>query len=95
MIPDWSQIIWIEWESTQTSIMPSLRSSWKFEHTLDILGTEPPECIYIGDSYEADYLDATPAGIRCLLVDSGHEFAFDPAHRLKSIIDRKRHMTEF
>lgn len=41
-----------------------------FAHALARLGITAEQAIYIGDSYAADYLGATQAGMRALLIDA-------------------------
>ena len=40
-----------------------------FHHALERLGSAPDQAIYVGDDYAADYLGATAAGMRCILID--------------------------
>lgn len=41
-----------------------------FDHTLQRLAADPSHVIYIGDTYEDDYLGAANAQIRCILIDT-------------------------
>jgi putative hydrolase of the HAD superfamily len=56
-----------------------------FEHTLDVLGAAAEECVYVGDSFEADYRGAQSAGIRPLLIDPLREYHVPASARLDSI----------
>lgn len=40
-----------------------------FEEMIELMGVEPPEILYIGDDYEADFLGAYDAGINPCLID--------------------------
>ncbi len=43
--------------------------------------------VHVGDSYAADYLGATDAGIRALLIDPAHQCDVPEASRLRSVLD--------
>ena len=43
--------------------------------------------VYVGDSFAADYVGATDAGMRCLLIDPENRHAVPPANRLRHILD--------
>lgn len=58
-----------------------------FEHALGRLGASPSDCVYVGDSYEADYLGADAAGIRCLLIDPGGAAPVAAERRIESVLD--------
>ena len=56
-----------------------------FHHAMHELGAAPDRCLYVGDSYEADYRGAESAGIPALLIDP-LEAAPIPEHaRLPSV----------
>jgi len=63
-----------------------------FEYSLRRLETTAARSIYVGDSYEADYVGALSSGIRCLLIDPRHEAPIRSADRLDSILDLSRVM---
>ena len=56
-----------------------------FEHALDRLEVSPQQCVYVGDTFDADYLGATNAGLSCFLIDADEETNVPDAHRLSSI----------
>lgn len=58
-----------------------------FRHAVDALGTVPERCLYVGDSYDADYRGATSAGLHALLVDPSRAAPVDPADRLGTIFE--------
>jgi putative hydrolase of the HAD superfamily len=58
-----------------------------FEDVLVALGARADEAVYVGDSYEADYLGASAAGIRAILIDPAGKHAVRER-------DRIRHLTE-
>jgi putative hydrolase of the HAD superfamily len=57
-----------------------------FQHAMDKAGTTPEHSLYVGDTYEADYVGATGAGMRCLLIDPQRAHDIDSAHRIDSIL---------
>ena len=42
-----------------------------FEQALALSAGNPETSVYVGDTFAADYLGATDAGLRCLLIDPG------------------------
>lgn len=56
-----------------------------FHHTLAALEVPAEHCVYVGDSYEADYLGARAAGIRPLLIDPAGSAPVADDARLSSI----------
>jgi putative hydrolase of the HAD superfamily len=50
----------------------------------------PDSAIYVGDSFTADYLGATQAGLRCLLIDERRAHPVPEDARLASILDLGR-----
>ena len=65
-----------------------------FEYALARLNSEPAQCVYVGDSFDADYKGAENAGLACFLIDPAREAGIPEEHRLMSIFDlpsRLRH----
>lgn len=58
-----------------------------FHDTLAAVGASVERAVYVGDSYTADYLGATGAGLRCLLIDPQRRHDVPEAHRLDHILD--------
>jgi len=58
-----------------------------FLHTLRRLDVSPERCVYVGDSYEADFLGAESASIRPLLIDPDRDAPVSPQNRLSSIFE--------
>jgi HAD superfamily hydrolase (TIGR01509 family) len=52
-----------------------------FEIALGRLGANAADCVFVGDDFESDYLGAQNAGIRCVLLSSGHHPAHIPCVR--------------
>jgi putative hydrolase of the HAD superfamily len=58
-----------------------------FEHAVRTLGTSADHCVYVGDTYEADYRGARGAGIRALLIDPRGLAPIPEGDRLGSVLD--------
>jgi len=58
-----------------------------FAAALDRLGCEAAAALYVGDSYEADYLGATRAGLPALLIDPNGAARIPAADRIASVLD--------
>jgi len=58
-----------------------------FEHTLDCLEAAPDACVYVGDTFEADYVGARRAGLRPFLIDPEKKHGVPPGDRLASILE--------
>jgi len=58
-----------------------------FQHALGVLQVEAEDCVYVGDSYEADYAGAQSVGIRGLLIDPHCGEPIAPLDRLRSIFE--------
>jgi putative hydrolase of the HAD superfamily len=56
-----------------------------FQHALSVLDASPDQCVYVGDSYVADYLGARAAGVRAVLIDPLSKTPVPNADRLESI----------
>jgi putative hydrolase of the HAD superfamily len=57
-----------------------------FAHAVRELGTAPERCVYVGDTYDADYRGATSAGIRAFLIDPGAAAPIPEEHRIASLL---------
>lgn len=58
-----------------------------FAAALDELGIEAGDALFIGDSYDADYLGARAVGMRALLIDPEHRHPVAPGERLESLLE--------
>lgn len=56
-----------------------------FEHAIRVLDVAPQDALYVGDSYEADYLGARAAGLRALLIDPAGRTPAAPGDRIPSL----------
>ncbi len=64
-----------------------------FQHTLERLDISANQAVYIGDSYEADYLGATAAGIRCILIDPSGQYP-EVNDRIVALFDLDRYLSK-
>ena len=64
------------------------------EFSMGELQASPEQCIYVGDSYEADYLGAKSAGIRALLIDPLHETPVVNEDRIESVFEMEKRVAE-
>jgi putative hydrolase of the HAD superfamily len=58
-----------------------------YEAAVGLIGTSPGETLFVGDSYDADYLGPRAVGVSALLIDPAGVHPIDPEHRLVSILD--------
>jgi putative hydrolase of the HAD superfamily len=58
-----------------------------FQHALGKTGGHARYAVYVGDSYAADYVGATEAGLRCLLIDPLKAHAIPETARLSTILE--------
>lgn len=58
-----------------------------FAETLSKLSISKENILYIGDSYNDDYVGATDVGIKCILIDPNHKNEGVVATRVDSIFD--------
>jgi putative hydrolase of the HAD superfamily len=58
-----------------------------FEAALSALGGRAGEALYVGDSYGPDYLGATGAGLRAVLIDPGERHPVPPGDRIRSLAE--------
>ena len=58
-----------------------------FAHAVQALGAAAPErCVYVGDTYDADYRGATGAGLLAFLIDPRARAPIPEAQRLESLL---------
>ncbi len=58
-----------------------------FEAALEGLGATAGEALYVGDSYGPDYLGATAAGLRALLIDPWGQHPVPESDRIRRLAD--------
>jgi putative hydrolase of the HAD superfamily len=64
-----------------------------FHETLNRLRIDATQAIYIGDTYEDDYIGANSAMLRCILVDSNQRHLHMMQDRVDSLFDIQRLLT--
>lgn len=62
-----------------------------FEHAVRVLDVAPQDALYVGNSYEADYLGARGAGLRALLIDPESRTPAAPGDRIPSLRSLETH----
>jgi putative hydrolase of the HAD superfamily len=65
-----------------------------FEHAMRQAGTTPDNSIYVGDTFEADYLGATGAGMGCYLIDPDRVHDIGDHQRIDSILGLEATLAE-
>ncbi|QGG95938.1 HAD family hydrolase [Actinomarinicola tropica] len=74
-------------------VLLSVQHGWRKPHpsiyaaALDHFGVDPAEAVFVGDSYEADHLGPTDAGIRAFLIDPAGRHPVPSQRRLDSVLD--------
>jgi putative hydrolase of the HAD superfamily len=58
-----------------------------FERALALSSGKPETSVYVGDSFAADYLGATNAGLRCLLIDPERRHDVPDVNRIAHVLD--------
>jgi putative hydrolase of the HAD superfamily len=58
-----------------------------FRHALALIGADASTSIYVGDTYEADYVGATGVGMSALLIDPLERAPVPEQARLRSLLD--------
>jgi putative hydrolase of the HAD superfamily len=58
-----------------------------FHQALALSAGRPETSVYVGDTFAADYLGSTNAGLRCLLIDPEHRHDVPDANRMSHILD--------
>ena len=61
-----------------------------FEQALKLTSGRSEHAIYVGDSFEADYVGAGNAGVRCLLIDPQKAHDVPEEYRMDSVLDLSR-----
>jgi putative hydrolase of the HAD superfamily len=61
-----------------------------FEQALKVTSGQSEQAIYIGDSFEADYVGAASIGMRCLLIDPQRLHCVPEENRIDSVLDLSR-----
>jgi putative hydrolase of the HAD superfamily len=61
-----------------------------FQEMLNRLQISVSQAVYIGDTYEDDYVGATTSGLRCILIDSKQKHANSLITRVDSLFDVPR-----
>jgi len=84
-----SQGITAAFEQVTLSVEMGIRKPlWQiFEVTLERMGLTATDAVFVGDSYEADYLGARAAGLHSLLIDPDDRADVPASHRLRTIQD--------
>jgi putative hydrolase of the HAD superfamily len=65
-----------------------------FERALALSSGKPETSIYVGDSLAADYVGATSAGLRCLLIDPDRRHDVPEANRITHILDARARLAD-
>ena len=63
-----------------------------FEHALELVGGAKRDAIFVGDSFTADYLGATNAGLRCLLIDPERRYQVPAADRIMNVLETRERL---
>ena len=58
-----------------------------FLHALELLRATPAETIFVGDSYEADYLGSTGIGMKCFLIETTQNAGVSPEHLISHLFE--------
>ncbi len=66
-----------------------------FAHTLERLAAAPGRCVFVGDSYDADYLGARSAGMRAFLIDPLAKAPVPDEARLASLLELEGRLAGF
>ena len=80
-------------------VVTSVELGWRkpspriFEHALERIGARPEECLYVGDSYIADYRGALAAGLRAWLIDPERRTPVPDENRIDSVLDVERRLS--
>ncbi len=62
-----------------------------FEHAMAKLEVAADRSIFVGDSYEADYIGALQSGLHAVLVDPADSHGLSPHQRICSILELRTH----
>jgi len=75
------------------AVVTSIDFGWRKPHpkiysaALDTLGIEAQAAVFVGDSYEPDFLGPERAGIRAFLIDPQRQTTVPDERRLESVLD--------
>jgi putative hydrolase of the HAD superfamily len=58
-----------------------------YEAALDLFGCRPSDAVFVGDTYEADYLGPSAAGLRPYLIDPDRHRDVPDERRLDTVLD--------
>jgi putative hydrolase of the HAD superfamily len=58
-----------------------------YRSALEALAASPDESVFVGDSFEADYLGPRAVGIDAWLIDPAQSYEVDPARRISSVLE--------
>jgi putative hydrolase of the HAD superfamily len=64
-----------------------------FQRALDMLGCKASEALFVGDSYVHDYVGATNAGLKALLIASTAESRAPRHDTITSVLDVSNYMS--
>jgi putative hydrolase of the HAD superfamily len=73
------------------SILPAKPDPGIFVAAAEAAGVPPAECLYIGNSYETDYLGSTGAGMKSILLDRHHSFPDSCTEKINSLSELPGH----
>ena len=80
------------------AVVTSVEVGWRKPHpaiyaeALLRLGATAEDVVFAGDSYAADYLGPTAAGLTAFLIDPGEQHSIPPERRLRSLHDLAVHL---
>ncbi|HEY1488353.1 MAG TPA: HAD family hydrolase [Micromonosporaceae bacterium] len=75
------------------AVLTSVEFGWRKPHpaiyaeALDRLGVDPADAVFVGDTYDADFVGPESAGIRAYLIDPAHAYDIPADRRLESLAD--------
>jgi putative hydrolase of the HAD superfamily len=75
------------------AVLTSVEFGWRKPHpaiyaeALDRLGIDASRAVFVGDTYDADFVGPSEAGIRAYLIDPARAYAIPPDQRLDSLAD--------
>jgi len=65
-----------------------------FLRALEVMNASPGETVFVGDSYEADYLGSRAIGMECYLIDPSQSADVSASNRLSHLFDLRRCLPE-
>jgi putative hydrolase of the HAD superfamily len=63
-----------------------------FLYAVERLGIRPHEALFVGDSFEIDYLGALRAGLKALLIDRDGVVRNKGVHKIRSLLEIVKHL---